>query len=173
MRIALVSLFSVLLLGALAAPVAAQVTTPDEWEGIWTFTNVTRDCDSGDIISQSTSTEPLCAAEVVDFTGNDEDFPGECIGEIGPNGGTLSCTGSQELPGGFCSLDFAADIEVTVSGDSFSGVITLNLSYEGLCGPVTDTCTETTVTGTRVGPVTSECSVPVDNLSWGAAKARY
>lgn len=143
---------------------------PEAWTGIWDTHIEMHFCESPTIIFSDDYTDTLCTGQVFD-TG-DQEIPIVCSGTATDSNIEMTCSGSSEVMAG-CTLSMQIDYDGTRTGDTFSTTMVVNATYTGDCFGVSDTCTEVTITGERVGPAPSSCATPVDRVTWGTIKSRY
>jgi len=147
---------------------------PPEWAGIWTTVDSIYNC-SGGLLSTSTSTDTLCAGQVFDPETGSE-CPFECTGSANSTSVNMHCTGACEFfPD--CTGTFTTDFIGTRTGDSYSSVITMNVTFSGTgkgCDLLPPNCTQINSHGTRIGPAPEKyCSTPAETMTWGRVKSQY
>ncbi|MAE70946.1 MAG: hypothetical protein CME06_10815 [Gemmatimonadetes bacterium] len=163
---------SLLLLAIVSGVAPADVIFPVEWGGIWEMDSVNRECESGDLISETATTDTIC--------------PGTSIEGIIESGGTIdvtctgtatgdriiaTCAGSFEVfPG--CTAQVDWDFDGTLSGETMVLDQQIVISYEGSCPGLSDTCTDNIVEGERIDTNWNDyCEqTRVQERSWGAMK---
>lgn len=185
----LTTLFIALLLVALAAPAAAAELpripdavllsalqdgggTPEAWGGIWDMSITIRECESGFIFFQDTSTDTICAGESIEVGDEEQNY--SCTWEIDGNSVTGQCEYTEEVEPG-CTQTTVGDYSATVSGSSYTATFTANITYAGDCNPeiYVDTCFRTEITGTKTAPQPASCVTPALPSRWGGIKALY
>ena len=160
------ALFSVALLAASVAS-AQGPTIPEAWSGIWNFTTTQEPCGGGTQIMNS-DTDTLCVGEMFEVG---DDGVTDCTG--GFEGNTLNWSCSAETVEGDCTISITLTVQATLNGDTITGTQTVSTDFEG-CGPIPNTCIQSSVNGTRTGPAPQGfCSTPVEETTWGQLKALY
>lgn len=154
---------------ASVVPTQAQ-TFPASWAGIWEFTTDEEECNSGPFIGTFVDTDTICAGEGF---GVEEGVPMQCTGTIDDTTIDVSCSGSLEIFTD-CTMTISFAIQGTRTGDSIQGTEQFSITYTGsACGILEDECTDSTISGVRLGPEPPECSTPTIPTTWGAIKAIY
>jgi len=150
------------------------INIPPEWDGIWTNTDSTYDCN-GVLQSTSTSTDTLCGGAVfVDPGELPVDF--QCSGTV--NGTTINftCTGRDTVISD-CVLTFTYTTHGTRTGDDSFAVLNVVSSVEGTgfeCGFIPVQCMQINTHAHRTGPAPAAyCSTPTKAATWGGVKIRY
>jgi len=159
------------ILGALDDPVL-----PDEWGGIWDIDIDLRLCGSPTILFSDSETDTLCPGASVDAGDSDPDDPTiimECTGTATATRLEMTCTFSQVVEGGACTINSVITYEADLNGDSYTAVVRSESTVSGTCIDQGDFCGESTITGTRVGPAPASCATPVELSTWGTLKSRY
>ena len=147
---------------------------PPEWAGVWTTVDSVYDCN-GVFQSTSTNTDTLCAGQTFDPDTGSE-CPFECTGTATPTSVNMHCTGTCEVFTD-CNATFDTDFVGTRTGDTFSSVVTMNITFAGTgegCDLIPDNCTQINSHGTRTGPAPEDyCATPAEDTTWGQVKSRY
>jgi hypothetical protein len=164
---------SVLRFIQLARAAADPINIPPEWDGIWTNTDSTYDCN-GVLQGTSTTTDTLCGGAVfVDPGALPVNF--ECSGTVTGNTINYSCTGRDTV--GDCVLTFTYTSQGTRTGDDSFGVLNVTSTVEGTgfeCGFIPVQCIQINTHGHRTGPAPAAyCSTPARSSTWGSVKTRY
>jgi hypothetical protein len=156
----------------LSVPVAQAggIPFPPEFIGIWEYNTITRDCNTQVILNQGAPTDTVCAGDTFDPSGGQHQL--DCTGTATATTVDLHCEASfQKDPD--CLVNVAYDIDGTRNGDSSTTTTTLNMQLVGTACPITEFCTVTTSTGTRVDP-NPDCSpAAIETVSWGRIKHQY
>ena len=148
---------------------AQEIIAPESWAGIWETTTIERDCETLAIISETTSTDTICAGDIM----NPEDPEGifTCEGTITDGAVHMECSGTVEiLPG--CSLTISFVSDGTRDGDTSSGVTINTFTYVGAACFFEDTCSRNESTSVRTGDDPG-CTTPVAEATWGNLKSVY
>ena len=151
---------------------ADEPAIPPSFQGIWTYTEIYRDCTTQQILDTFTGTDTVCAEDNTappDTTGLGN-F--SCSGSSTATTYDVSCTGSQEIVPG-CTQNFGITIASSVSGNTVTSITTINVTYAGCGVPFPPSCTRYEYTGTRIGTATEECATPVQPTTWSGIKANY
>ncbi|MCC6350038.1 MAG: hypothetical protein IT347_10670 [Candidatus Eisenbacteria bacterium] len=156
------------------AHVAASITIPPEWGGIWDVTDSTYDC-LGNFQSVDTEPDTLCPGTQV--IGDDENpVVWDCSGTADANSVNVTCTGSSELMPD-CVANYTYTISGTRSSDSYFVVTTISITYSGTakgCDMIPPYCSQNNSHGIRTAPTpVSYCQTPVRPGTWGELKVRY
>ncbi len=148
---------------------AQEIIAPEGWAGIWETTTIERDCTTLEIISETTSTDTICAGDIM----NPEDPDGiiTCDGSATDGTVHIECSGTVEiLPG--CSLTISFVSDGTRNGDTSSGVTINTFTYTGSACFFEDTCSRRESTAVRIGEDPG-CTTPVAAATWGSMKSIY
>lgn len=168
LRCSILSIATLLLIAGTAG--AEEITVPESWAGIWETTTVEKDCQTLEIINETTTRDTLCTGDIL----NPEDPDGLliCSGSISEGALHLECSATLEvLPG--CSLTISFVSDATRNGDNSSGVTVNQFTYTGSGCFFEDTCTRQESTSVRVGEDPGCGTSPVDSASWGSLKSIY
>jgi hypothetical protein len=143
---------------------------PSEWAGVWDITITERECGSSTITDMYTDTDTICTGEI--FTEGEEEGV-TCDGTITSTTINVTCGGSVSEGG--CTITLGSSVNVTRSGETFSGTGQWSVTYTGTCGPfLEDECVDEVYSGARTSGEPPACAtVPVLPTTWGVLKARY
>jgi len=152
----------------LHAVLGGGARVPAAWAGIWVFTKTEYACPTNDIVSTTVGQDTLCAGELFE----EENDPFTCITSINDAGADVVCSAAFELIPG-CTVVSEYETHLRRIGDSIVGTTTGTASSvpAGCAGP--ETCGHEEYSGVRIAPPPADCSLPVDDLSWGQLKSRY
>lgn len=155
-----------------AGQVRAEAEIPAEWQGVWETEVSVYDCETNFLIFEFSETDTLCPGDNFEDP-DEEEFTLNCTSSADATSYTSSCEGETEiLPG--CTAAFTFDTVGTRTGETYSVISTMNISYVGDCSGLTDSCQRTEITGTRIGEATGPCgSTPNQEHTWGAVKSSY
>jgi len=157
----------------LAAPASAQIEFPASWAGIWEITSTDYECGTSNQVDMYTETDTLCAGDIFDPGEEEEGVEYLCSGGIDDTTIDISCSVTAEVAPG-CNITFTFTTTGTRTGDSFEGTDTFSITYEGDCFGLPDSCTESEVTGSRIGAAPTECATTsTEPTSWGRIKDLY
>jgi len=150
-----------------------QLAADNAWTGIWNQTITLVDCETGFELFQTTNSDTICPAdtfEAGDFGGEGED----CSGTANDTQITFQCTTSFEIFEG-CVTHIAFTYTATRNGNSYTGTLIANTTYEGVeCGDLEPSCSKTVIVGTKTGPApASACITATEPTNWGGIKSRY
>ncbi len=165
---------ALLALFLIAGGTPAEVLFPVEWGGIWQMESVNRECESGNLISESTVTDTICPGESIEGiieAGGTIDVT--CDGTADGNRILATCAGSFEVfPGCTAQVDWTFD--GTRTGETMVLDQQIVITYQGVCPGLQDTCTDNVVEGDRIDSGWSDYCAPtrVQQRSWGALKGR-
>ena len=158
----------------IARTAADPFKVPPEWDGIWTSTDSTYDCN-GFFQQVETSEDTLCSGAVfldpADISGDVE-----CTGSFTATTINLTCTAVDTLFED-CYGTFTYNIHGTRSGNTAFLVLTFSTTFDGTgegCDFLPDDCTQTNTHATRSGPAPPVyCATPTAPSTWGGVKIRY
>ncbi len=163
---------------ALAKLAGNDLEIPPEWAGIWQIDTEVFQCGSSTPLATSSDNDTLCTGMLV-FNPEDEDFEQEidfqCEGSVTSTSGSYTCSGSFPVDED-CTAFMSIESNLTRTGESYTAVSTVTISYEGTsmtCGFLPDQCTRSETTGTRIAGEPASCQVPVETIRWGTLKAIY
>ena len=147
---------------------------PPEWDGLWTSTDSTYDCN-GLLQSVEVSEDTLCSGAVfldpADLGGDVQ-----CTGNFTSTTINLTCTGVDTLFED-CFATFSYNIHGTRSGTNAFLVLTLSFTFDGPaveCGFIPDDCSQINSHAIRTGPAPpAYCATPTLPSTWGGVKIRY
>ena len=144
----------------------------EDWEGIWEFHRILKDCDTGIVLFEGDYPDTACAGETFSPPQSPEGPAFDCpVFQIDTDSFHAECSGSYEaFPG--CTANSAMVIDATRNGDSVSGTQTINTTFVGDCG-LEDMCQLFEFTGTRTDPNPPCTATPATPTSWGSLKSRY
>lgn len=145
---------------------------PGSFQGIWSYTEILKDCTTQTVLQILTGTDTVCAdgnSAIPDTIGLGNFI---CDGTSTANQYNITCTGSQEITPG-CVQHFSITIASTLSGSTVNSVTTVASNYTGCDIPFPPSCASFEYTGTRIGPATEECATPVQPTTWSGVKAYY
>ncbi len=155
-----------------AVPAMADVEIPDEWLGIWELDVEIYDCETNELQFTSTNLDTICPGSV--FEDPDPDSVNiECTSSANGDSYTSHCEGSEEATPG-CTVNFTYDATGTRTGDSYSSISTMTITYTGDCPLIPDSCQRVEITGTRIAGTPNPCNgAPVEGYSWSSVKSLY
>jgi len=158
----------------LARVAADPIIIPPDWDGIWTNTDSTYDCN-GVLQSTSTTTDTLCGGAVfVDPGALPVEF--QCSGTVTGTTIDFTCTGSDTIISD-CIMHFTYTTHGTRTGDDSFAVLTITSTVEGTgfeCGFIPVQCLQINTHAHRTGPAPAAyCSTPARPATWGQVKIRY
>ena len=148
---------------------AQEIIAPESWAGIWETTTIERDCQTLAIISETTSTDTICAGDIMNPEDPDEIFT--CDGSVTDGAVHMECSGTVEIMPG-CSLTISFVSDGTRDGDTSSGVTINTFTYVGAACFFEDTCSRNESTSVRTGEDPG-CTTPVAGATWGSLKSVY
>jgi hypothetical protein len=151
-----------------------SITIPAEWEGVWTTTDTTYNCQ-GVRTGTSSSENTLCAGQsAYDPPTGEVIF--SCDGTATATEVHMTCSGAADVMPD-CRVTVAIRIDVTRTDDAYFSVMTMQTSYAGTatgCDLLPATCEQRNSHGMRVGaPPVGYCGTPTLPSSWGKIKAHY
>jgi len=149
---------------------AEEIIVPESWAGVWETTTIEKDCQTLEIVNETTSRDTLCAGDVM----NPEDPDGLfiCSGSISDGALHMECSVTTEVfPG--CSLSISLVSDATRTGDTSTGVSINSFTYTGVECFFEDTCTRLESTSVRTGEDPGCGTSPIAAASWGSLKSVY
>jgi hypothetical protein len=165
-------LVCVVLIAAMAVPAAAQTEIPEEWMGVWDIQVELYDCETDQLLFSFAALDTICAGDPIE----EPELEGgtmECTGSADATTFTLQCEGSEEVEPG-CIASYVHDQLTIRTGDEYTSVATLTVSYSGDCGGVPDSCQRTEITGTRISDDPEPCGqTPVESWRWDTVRSLY
>ena len=156
------------------AAASGDLTIPAAWAGVWDIRDTTRNC-GGPVTETDAGLDTLCTGASVFESPDGAPVSFDCTGTITDTVVDVDCTASFEVSPD-CLATFTVALDATRTGDSYTAIQTMSITYSGGglgCDLIPDTCTTTATTGTRIGPEPAECATPVEATTWGRVKARY
>jgi len=151
---------------------ADTIVVPESWAGIWETTTTEMDCETREVKGVTTTTDTLCAGDILNPEDPDGEFPDlVCEGTANDTTFHLDCSGSMEIfPGCNFTLSFVSD--GTRNGDNSIGVNIMTTTFDAACGFPGD-CVRRESVAVRTS-ADSDCGLaPVDASSWGTLKSNY
>ncbi len=145
---------------------------PNTYTGIWDYTIVQKDCDTGAIFFTTQYTDTVCVN--TDISPNPEgDYTLTCpTAEVNANSYHYVCNGSYEITPG-CTASVSFEVTGTVGDGNINSVTLYNTTFSGDCFSTDPICARIEITGNRVSTATPGCNTPVETSTWGLLKSHY
>lgn len=163
---------AILSLAAGGTALGQDVIVPAEWAGIWQVDTNIYTCSPRSLIGTSSGPDTLCAGAVMDYPTGEVGFTIDCNATIDGDTVTMECTGSGVIEG--CPVTYEMTSTTTRTGETFTSVTTVTITFGGECAIFPPQCTRIETTATRTaGPPATCVGTAVESIAWGALKGIY
>ena len=123
---------------------------PAAWAGIWSIQTIMRDCDTHEVLSDTTEADTLCAGD--DVSSFEDDAAGAtCAGTVTDTAIDVTCTSTFAF--NYVTFSATFTLDATRTGDSFQGSGRATVTQAGFVVE----CFDVELLATRTGAAPADC----------------